>query len=207
MPGLVKDWRKARVKSIDEWLERAPEFSRPIRAQLREWIFEWEPDLVESIKWNMASFSAAKLVCVLGAFKKHATIFFPRGTELPDQAALFNQGTGIHMRAIRITTFDGFNRAAFRALLRAAVVLDSDPAIAPPSSAKREPLLMPAFFKKALKENPKSAAGFKILAPTYQREYINWLTTAKRPETRAQRLAVTLSAVAAGRKYADRRLA
>jgi uncharacterized protein YdeI (YjbR/CyaY-like superfamily) len=206
MPGLVKDWRKTRVKNIDDWLAKAPEFSRPICAQLREWIFQWEPDLNESIKWGMASFSGAKLVCVLGAFKKHATIFFPRGTELPDQAALFNQGAGTRMRAIRITTLEGFNRPALRALLRAAVLLDAEPAALPPPPAKRKPLPMPDFLKKALKENPKSAAGFKTLAPTYQREYINWLRTAKRPETRAQRLAVTHTAVAAGRKYSDRRL-
>lgn len=205
MPGLVKDWRKTRVKNIDDWLASAPEFSRPICAQLREWILEWEPDLVESIKWDAASFKGVKLVCALGAFKKHVAIFFFRGTELPDRASLFNQGTGAHMRAIRITTLEGFNRAAFRALLRAAVILDSDSAIVPPPAAKREPLPVPAFFKKALKENPRSAAGFKTLAPSYQREYINWLTTAKQPETRARRLAEALAATARGLRYSDRR--
>src|ERR1700677_2304038 len=201
MAGLVKDWRNARVKNTDEWLEKAPGFSRPICAQLREWIFQWEPDLDESIKWNMASFKGVKLVCALGAFKKHATVFFMRGTGLPDQAGLFNQGTGTHMRAIRITTLEGFNRPALRALLRAAVLLDADPAAIPPQSAKRKPLPMPAFFKDALKKNPKAAAGFKTLAPSYQREYINWLTTAKQPETRARRLAETLAAAARGLKY------
>ena len=66
---------------------------------------------------------------------------------------------------------------------------------------------MPDFFTKALKENRAAAAGFAALAPTYQREYIVWLTTAKLPETRARRLAETLAAVAAGLKWPQRRLA
>ena len=58
----------------------------------------------------------------------------------------------------------------------------------------------------ALKTNKKAAAFFASLAPTYQREYLVWLTTAKREETRAQRLAQTLAALAAGRKWAQREL-
>jgi uncharacterized protein YdeI (YjbR/CyaY-like superfamily) len=65
---------------------------------------------------------------------------------------------------------------------------------------------MPEFFIEALRGNRKAAAGFQSFAPTYQREYIVWLTTAKRPETREQRLAQTLAALAAGRKWADRRM-
>ena len=207
MAPLVKDWRKLRLKNIDEWLDKAPEFSRDICAQLREWFFQWEPDLDVSSKWGMPTFMGTRMVCSIGAFKKHATVFFLRGAELPDPAGLFNQGTGTHMRAIRITTLEGFNRSALRELLRAAVLLDGNPLRPPLPPAKRKPMPVPAFFKKALKENPKSAAGFKTLAPTYQREYIAWLGSAKQEETRARRLAQALPALAKGLKYADRRSA
>lgn len=111
------------------------------------------------------------------------------------------------MRAIRITTLEGFNRAAFRALLHAAVALDADPATPPPPAPKRKPLPMPAFFKEALKKNPKSATGFKTLAPSYQREYIAWLSGAKQEETQERRLKEALAATAKGLKYSDRRKA
>ena len=205
--GLVKDWRKPPLKKSDDWLANLPEFSRPICEQLREWIFRWEPDLGESVKWGMPCYKNVKQVCAIGAFKKHATIFFFRGTELHDHAGLFNQGAGSHMRAIRITTLEGFNQAALRALLRTAVLLDADPMSPPPPAPPRKPLPMPAFFKKALKENPKAAAGFKSLAPSYQREYIAWLSSAKQEETRARRLAETLVALPKGLKYSDRRKA
>jgi uncharacterized protein YdeI (YjbR/CyaY-like superfamily) len=68
---------------------------------------------------------------------------------------------------------------------------------------------MPGFFKTALAEKRNRAAAecFKKLAPTYQREYLGWLTMAKLPETRARRLAETLRALAAGRKWAQRKQA
>lgn len=208
MGGLVKDWRVPTGKNPDDLLDKAPAFSRPICAQIREWIFRWEPDLDESVKWGALCYKGHKLVAAVGAFKKHAGVTFFRGSELDDRAHLFNQGEGnASLRTIRITTLEGFNREALRALLRAAVLLDLEPSLPAPPPAKRPPLPMPAFFKEALKKHPKSAAGFKTLAPTYQREYINWLRTAKQPETRARRLAETPAAAAKGLKYAQRKQA
>jgi len=202
------DCSRAKTKDPDEWLELAPAFSQPIATSLRGWIQRWEPDLGETIKWNMLCFTGRKLVCGLSACRRHLGLTFFRGTELPDPAGLFNQGhdTNTMILSIRLTTLDGFQREALRTLLHAAVVLDAEPAL-PPPKVKREPWPMPDFFAAALKKNRKAAAGFASFAPTYQREYIVWLTTAKREETRAQRLAQTLKALAAGRKWLERKLA
>lgn len=206
MGGLVKDWRKKGPKNPDEWLEQAPEFSKSICAQLREWIFRWEPDLEESIKWGALCFKGRKLVVAVGAFRKHANIVFFRGVELPDRAKLFNLGeNNVAIRTIRLTTLEGFNREALRAMVHAAVVLDAEPALPPPPRQKREPMPMPDLMKKALKSNAKAAAGFATLSPSSQREYIAWLSSAKQPETRERRLAEMLPAAAAGLKYADRK--
>jgi uncharacterized protein YdeI (YjbR/CyaY-like superfamily) len=72
---------------------------------------------------------------------------------------------------------------------------------------KRKPWPVPPFFKAALAQprNRAAAAGFKRLSPTCQREYLVWLTTAKRLETRARRLAQTLAALRGGRKWAQRK--
>jgi uncharacterized protein YdeI (YjbR/CyaY-like superfamily) len=100
------------------------------------------------------------------------------------------------------------NREAFRSLLHAAVELDADPTIPPAPKVKRRPWPMPDFFKKALSEkrNRAAAESFRNFAPTYQREYIIWLTMAKQPETRARRLKETLAALAGARKWAQRKL-
>ena len=203
------DCNRARTKDPAEWMETCPEFSWPLAQQLREWILTWEPDLTESIKWNNLCFSGRKLVAGLSACRRHLALFFFRGTELPDPAKLFTPGGegNTNIRTVRITTLDGMDRAALRELLHAAVELDADPMIAPAPKAKRRPWPMPEFFRKALAEKRNRAAAdfFRALAPTCQREYLVWLTTAKRPATRARRVRETLAALAGGRKWARRK--
>src|SRR6185295_13406716 len=120
------DCSRARTKDPVEWLETAPEFSWPLANQLREWILTWEPDLTESIKWNMLCFSGRKLVCGLSACRHHLGVAFFRGTELADPANFFTPdgGNNTNIRSMRLTTLDGFDRSAFQELLRAAVELD-----------------------------------------------------------------------------------
>lgn len=201
------DCRRAPVRNPDEWLEIAPEFSRPICEQVRDWILRWEPDLTESIKWNAICFSGRKLVCGVDACKRHASITFFRGGDLPDPAGLLNHGLdNATIRSIRIRSLDAIDPAALRRLLHAAVKLDSEPELPAPPRVKRPPPEIPEFLATALKQNKNAAAFFRQLAPTYQREYIVWLTTAKRDETRDRRLKETIAALAGGWKWLERRI-
>ena len=203
------DCSRARTKDPIEWLETCPDFSWPLANQLREWILTWEPDLTESVKWNMLCFSGRKLVCGMSACKHHLGIAFFRGTELRDPTGLFIAGSegNTNIRGIRLTTLEGLNRSALQELLRAAVELDAEPSLPPLPKRQREPFPMPDYFTKALRKNRAAAEFFRGLAPTYQREYIVWLTFAKLPGTRARRLADTLKALAKGRKWAQRKSA
>lgn len=187
----------------------APDFSRPLTLRVREWIQHCEPDLEEAIKWNTLTFSGRKLVCGLSACKKHLGIVFFRGTELNDPARLFDPvGEGnTNIRSIRITTLEHLDRRAFETLLHEAVELDDRRDVLPAPKVKREPWPVPDFFSAALaqKKNRKAAEGFAKLSPSCQREYLVWLTTAKRQETRAARLTQTLAALAHGRKWIERK--
>jgi uncharacterized protein YdeI (YjbR/CyaY-like superfamily) len=189
-------------------MESAPAFSAPMAAQFRDWILSTEPDLSEAIKWNMLCFSGRKLVCGLSACQKHLGVAFFRGVELPDPAKLLvpaDNNTSI--LSMRVTAIGQVDVRAFKVLLRAAADLDADLAAPPPPKIKREPWRMPDFFAKALKGNRKAASGFAALKPTYQREYLIWVSSAKRDETRAERVKQTLKALAAGLKWIDRKSA
>ena len=52
----------------------------------------------------------------------------------------------------------------------------------------------------ALKDAPEAWAHYQRLAPTHQREYVNWIEEAKRPATRQERVAKTLHMLKEGRK-------
>ncbi len=202
------DCSRPKTKDPDEWIEVAPSFSQPMAMQLREWFLRWEPDLTESIKWNLLCFSGRKLVCGISACKAHLSIAFFRGTELlDDPAGLFSGGEGnTNLRSVRVTSPDALKRDALRVLLRTAVTLDAQREIPPAPKMKREPWPVPEFFTKALKRDRAATTGFASLSPSCQREWLVWLSTAKREETRDRRLAEALAALAHGRKWIERKM-
>jgi len=57
--------------------------------------------------------------------------------------------------------------------------------------AQKESALDPEF-ERALKENSTAWRHFNELAPGYRKQYIDWLNSAKRPDTRVRRLAEVL---------------
>jgi len=59
---------------------------------------------------------------------------------------------------------------------------------------------MPAEFAEALKNNPQAEATFNSFAPTYQKQYLGWIVTAKRPETREKRIMESIQLLSQGKK-------
>jgi uncharacterized protein YdeI (YjbR/CyaY-like superfamily) len=46
---------------------------------------------------------------------------------------------------------------------------------------------LPHDLQIELHDDPKAAAAFAALPPSHRREYIDWIISAKRPETRMRR--------------------
>jgi uncharacterized protein YdeI (YjbR/CyaY-like superfamily) len=59
---------------------------------------------------------------------------------------------------------------------------------------------LPPYVAKAIKTNVKAWQFFQGLAPTYRRDFVVWIHTAKRPETRARRLRESVALLAAGKR-------
>ena len=62
-----------------------------------------------------------------------------------------------------------------------------------------EPALAPDLAA-ALEDEPTVLARYAALTPAGRREYGGWIDSAKRPETRARRIAKTVESVAAGKR-------
>lgn len=65
---------------------------------------------------------------------------------------------------------------------------------------KRKMPAIPRFFKGALSENPRAREFFDQLAPSYKRNYIGWLASAKLEETKKKRLREALGLLERGQK-------
>ena len=59
---------------------------------------------------------------------------------------------------------------------------------------------LPVYIAKALKANVKAWEFFRELAPTYRRDFVVWIHTAKRLETRERRIRESIRLLAAGKK-------
>ena len=59
---------------------------------------------------------------------------------------------------------------------------------------------LPLYIAKALKANARAWEFFRQLAPTYRRNFVAWIHTAKRPETRDRRIRESITLLAAGKK-------
>ena len=57
--------------------------------------------------------------------------------------------------------------------------------VAPP----RKELVIPPYMKEALAKNKRALDNFSNLAKSYKRQYVGWISSAKREETRRRRLA------------------
>ncbi|MFD1177047.1 YdeI family protein [Paenibacillus puldeungensis] len=63
-----------------------------------------------------------------------------------------------------------------------------------------EPVIIPEDLTAALNEQPEAAAFFQALAPSHKKAYIEWITDAKRAETRQSRIAKTVEKLMQGLK-------
>ena len=74
----------------------------------------------------------------------------------------------------------------------------------PPTATRYAPRpkvpILPGYVATALKANQRAWTFFQSLSPTERRNYVVWIHLAKRPETRAKRIAASIKLLAAGQK-------
>ena len=188
---------------IDAYIAKSADFAKPVLRHLRKLVHEGCPEAEETMKWSHPSFMCGgKILCGMAAFKAHCTFgFWHKGME----AVLGSDGAnaGEAMGSLgRITGVDGLpaERTMLRYIRKAAALNESDAPGRPRPAGKPAPALkVPADLAAALKKNRKAAATFEDFSKSHRNEYVDWITEAKRDETRAKRLATALEWLAEGK--------
>jgi hypothetical protein len=108
----------ARIKELGDW--RGKMLSR-----LRALVKEADPEVVEEWKWEVPVWSHDGLICTGESYKSAVKLTFAKGAALEDPAGLFNSSLGGNTRrAIDFHEGEKINEKAFKALIRAAVLLN-----------------------------------------------------------------------------------
>lgn len=184
---------------VDAYIAKAAPFARPLLEEYRGIVRAAAPMLREEIKWGIPYWVGSSLVCGMAAFKRHVSLGFWRGGELPDPRGLLTEVGNGKMTSLRIPEGERLpSRAALTALIKAAVVLDAKGPSATPRPKPRPVPPLPPDLAAALASDRTAKAAFDALAPSHRREYIEWITEAKREATRATRIAKTLELLRAG---------
>jgi uncharacterized protein YdeI (YjbR/CyaY-like superfamily) len=95
------------------------------------------------------------------------------------------------------------NRKRWKELQAASLLAAPGVAAAPTASAyapKPKIPELPAYIGAAFKANPTAWTFFKTLSARNRRDFVVWIHTAKRPETRERRIRESIELLAAGKK-------
>lgn len=183
---------------VDAYIEQAAPFAQPILRHLRELVHAAVPEVVETIKWGIPHFVlGTKNLAGIAAFKAHAA-FIVHGDGR--QGVEHVEGMGQCGKLTRLEDLPP-DVALRESLLLARVRLESGkPAVRKTVATKppREEVAMPDDFAAAL--TGQAREHFAALAPSYQREYLEWIIEAKRADTRAKRIAQACEWLAEGKK-------
>src|SRR5688572_5993732 len=182
---------------IDAYIERQAEFAKPIPRHLRDAVHAACPDCEETLKWSMPSFMyKGEILAGMAAFKQHATFGFWRGSLVVGDEQLSGMGQFGRLTAVG----DLPPRRELEALVRKAMQLADDGVKPPRDKPRKEAFSVPQDLRAAIDANSAAAATFDGFPPSAQREYVDWVTEAKRDETRAKRLAQTVEWLAEGKR-------
>jgi hypothetical protein len=123
---------------IDKKIADLGEWRGETLSRMRKLIKEADPDVVEEWKWmGTPVWSHDGIICTGESYKSIVKLTFAKGASLMDPAKLFNSSLdGNARRAIDIHEGEEVDAAAFKALIRAAVALNTSAGKARPRRVK-----------------------------------------------------------------------
>jgi uncharacterized protein YdeI (YjbR/CyaY-like superfamily) len=197
---------------VDAYIEKAQPFAQPIMREIRDLVHATCPDVEETIKWSFPHFDYQGIMCSMAAFKEHCAFGFWKGSLIKDA-----HGNGLGGDAMgsfgRITKRKDLpSKKVLTGYIKQAMALNEAGVKSPargkpkPTEQEKAALAPPPDFAAALKKNAQARKNFDDFSYSNRKEYIQWITEAKREETRANRIAKAVEQIAEGKsqnwKYA-----
>lgn len=182
---------------VDAYIARAAPFARPILEHIRAFVHATIAEVGEDIKWGMPCFTyKGKNMAGMAAFKAHASFGVHGDGAAPEGMGQFGKLTSVgDLPSGDILT---------ERLLAAKQRIDTGgTALRKKPASERKPrpeLPIPPEFAAALAANPAARATLEGFAPSHRREYLEWISEAKRPETRDKRIDQAIALLTEGKK-------
>ena len=184
---------------IDDYIQSAAAFAQPMLVHIRDTVHQACPQVEETIKWGMPTFMhSGGILCGMAAFKKHVSFgYWKHALVVGDGSAQEGMGSYGKMASLK----DLPPKKTLLARIRKAAKLNEDGVKAPAQRKSAKPFPQePDDLVAALRKNKAAQATYEAFPPSCKREYVEWITEAKREETRAKRLAQAVEWMAEGKR-------
>ena len=181
---------------IDDKIAQAAPFARPILEHWRALIHQAVPGAGEAIKWGMPHFTyKGKNIAGMAAFKAHCAVM------IHGDGRQETEGMGSYGKLTKVEDLPPDEVLAAR-LREAMEAIDrgEKPAGRQQQPKPKTTIEVPQDFAAGLAANRPAARFWDGLAPSHRYEYLQWVTEAKRDETRVRRLSQALEWLAEGKR-------
>ncbi len=182
---------------VDEIISRSPDWAQKILNELRSIILDC--GLQEAVKWGAPVYTHHGNVVGIVGLKNYVSLWFYEGAQLSDpEKVLIASGENTQaLRQWRFTSVQEIDPKKVTAYVNEAA-LNSEKGIKTTKAKVKKPAI-PDLFKVAFEKEPILKEFFGGLAPSYQRDFVVFVTEAKREETRLRRLEKSLALMREGK--------
>jgi uncharacterized protein YdeI (YjbR/CyaY-like superfamily) len=181
-----------RDKRVDTYIEKSPDYARPILEHLRAVIHEACPDVVETVKWGKPSFDYKGILCGMAYFKAHCAFgFWKHDLVVEDAKGKELEAMGSFGRLTKVSELPP--KTTLARYVKKAMKLNEDGVkVVRAKTVPKKPIPVHPAFKSALDRHAKAKKAFDAFSPSHRREYLEWIADAKRDETRERRIATAI---------------
>lgn len=185
---------------VDAYIAKAAPFAQPVLEHLRSLVHATCPEVTETIKWGMPFFEYKGSFCNIAAFKAHCAFGFWKTALIPDPKGILKRDA---MGSLgRLTSLKDLpSDTILKGFIKAAKKLNDEgiKAAPPKKAAAKKEIEVPDYLIRALKKNKKAWTVFEAFAPSHRKEYVQWITEAKTPETRQKRMDTAIEWISEGK--------
>ncbi len=156
--------------------------------------------LEESLKWGAPVYTIKnKNVLGIMAFKEHFGLWFFNGVFLKDPKGVLEnaqEGKTKAMRHWKFTNIEEIDELAVLKYIEEAISNQEEGRVL--KKEKSTAAKIPVLLKEVLKSNPRAKEQFQSLTPYKQKEYYEYISSAKQEKTKLTRLEKSLALILQG---------
>jgi len=175
-------------EEITRYINTQAEWAQAICNKLRNIILKADENIIEDWKWGPHYKTARGMVCGFSAFQKHAKLTFFNGSVMKDEEGLFNHCVDNEFsRSIKFTDVIKINEKLLTKYIKESVAVN-EKGFKRVAQDKDKTIEVPGELAAAFGKSKSAKAFFEKIPYSHKKEYVEWIVSAKKEETRKARV-------------------